>query len=85
MFTGASHQTAAMAAAAANAPSWQSRPQRGCRLEPAIWLGCLIIALAVALLMPGMGQGIANIELLNPFNDKDALSGKQPVLDIKDQ
>jgi predicted transposase/invertase (TIGR01784 family) len=36
-----------------------------------------------AVLQPPPGQGIAELEILNPFNDKEALDDKLSVLDIK--
>lgn len=36
-----------------------------------------------AVLQPAAGQHIASLDLLNPFNDKDAPDGKTTILDIK--
>lgn len=48
-------------------------------MEPAI--GRLLTLDAV--LQPATGQGIESLEILNPFNDKEALDEKLSILDIK--
>jgi predicted transposase/invertase (TIGR01784 family) len=42
-----------------------------------------LISLLDAILQPAAGQNITNLELLNPFNDKEALDDKLSILDIK--
>lgn len=42
-----------------------------------------LISLLDAVLQPAAGHKIASLELLNPFNDKEALDDKLSVLDIK--
>jgi predicted transposase/invertase (TIGR01784 family) len=42
-----------------------------------------LMSLLDAVLQPPAGQSIASLELLNPFNDKQALDDKLSVLDIK--
>ena len=43
----------------------------------------LLIHLLHAVLQPPSQQQITALELLNPFNDKDALDDKLSILDIK--
>ena len=42
-----------------------------------------LMSLLDAVLQPAAGQNIASIELLNPFNEKEALDDKLSILDIK--
>ena len=42
-----------------------------------------LISLLDAVLQPAAGQGIASLELLNPFNEKASESAKLSVVDIK--
>lgn len=42
-----------------------------------------LISLVDAVLNPVSGQGIVSLELMNPFNEKEALDDKLSVLDIK--
>ncbi|HJT36681.1 MAG TPA: Rpn family recombination-promoting nuclease/putative transposase [Pirellulales bacterium] len=43
----------------------------------------LLMSLLDAILQPSGGQGIASLEIMNPFNDKDTLDDKLSILDIK--
>lgn len=43
----------------------------------------LLISLLDAVLQPEAGQNIESLELLNPFNDREALDEKLSILDIK--
>ncbi|MGH7193730.1 MAG: Rpn family recombination-promoting nuclease/putative transposase, partial [Candidatus Saccharimonadales bacterium] len=43
----------------------------------------VLISLLDAVLQPEPGRQIASLELLNPFNDKEALDDKLSILDIK--
>ena len=43
----------------------------------------LLISLLDAVLEPAGGENIASVEILNPFNDKEALDEKLSILDIK--
>jgi predicted transposase/invertase (TIGR01784 family) len=43
----------------------------------------VLMSLVDAVLQPAAGQGIASLDLMNPFNDKEALDDKLSILDIK--
>ena len=43
----------------------------------------LLISLLDAVLQPESGQAIESLELLNPFNNREALDEKMSILDIK--
>src|SRR5579884_2679651 len=43
----------------------------------------VLLSLVDAVLQPAPAQRLAGLELLNPFNDKEALDDKLSVLDIK--
>ena len=43
----------------------------------------VLMSLVDAVLQPAAGQGLASLDLLNPFNDKEALDDKLSILDIK--
>jgi predicted transposase/invertase (TIGR01784 family) len=43
----------------------------------------VLMSLIDAVLQPMPGQQIASLELMNPFNDKEALDDKLSILDIK--
>lgn len=43
----------------------------------------ILMSLIDAILQPAAGQHIASLDLLNPFNDKEALDDKLSILDIK--
>lgn len=43
----------------------------------------VLISLLDAVLQPTLGQHIASLDLLNPFNDKETLDDKTSILDIK--
>ena len=43
-----------------------------------------LASLLGAVLQPPPGQQILSLELLNPFNDKEALDDKLSVLDVED-
>lgn len=41
-----------------------------------------LISLLYAVLQPAAGQNIASVELLNPFNEREAVDDKLSILDV---